>query len=160
MIDKQALLASVVAHLQEKLHILSEAKKMANEEALPDEDTSESQRENRALENQYVVDEQDRVANEYKEAILAYEAMTPRTFGPGERAEVGALVELEMGGERSLYLLGPKAGGLDVPINGSIVCVITPQSPLGQRLIGRNTGDVVVVGGGAHGREARVTALG
>ncbi|MGH8020098.1 MAG: transcription elongation factor GreAB [Opitutaceae bacterium] len=158
-IQKSTLVAAIIDRLREELRVLEDAREMANEEALPDDDIAESQRENRALENQYLVDGQDRVAREHREAILAYQALAPRDFGAGDSAALGALVEVETGSERALYFLGPKAGGLEVTSNGATIFVLTPQSPLGQRLIGRNPGDVFAVANPGPRRTARVLAL-
>jgi transcription elongation GreA/GreB family factor len=54
---------------------------------------------------------------------------------------VGALVELTGKKERSLYFIGPRAGGTEVTHDEREVLVITPQSPLGQQLVGRRQGD-------------------
>ena len=159
MIEKSEIVASILQQLREEIRVLEDARSMANEEAMPSDDIAESQRENRALENQYLVDGQGKVAQEHRDAILAYEALVPRAFAEHEAAALGALVEVEMGGERTWYFLGPRAGGLDVHVNGATVCVLTPQSPLGRRLIGRNIGDSIVVEEGAGSRIARILAL-
>ena len=44
-------------------------------------------------------------------------------------------------GERTLYFIGPKAGGTEVMHEGRDILVITPQSPLGEQLQGRKLGD-------------------
>ena len=40
-----------------------------------------------------------------------------------------------------LYFIGPKAGGTEVKHEGREILVITPQSPLGERLRGKKSGD-------------------
>jgi transcription elongation GreA/GreB family factor len=47
---------------------------------------------------------------------------------------------LEIDGTRSWYFIGPKNGGLEVEHQGKEITVITPQSPLGQNLIGKKAG--------------------
>jgi transcription elongation GreA/GreB family factor len=54
---------------------------------------------------------------------------------------VGALVELEHGGENSIYFVGPRAGGTEVLHDKKEILVITPQSPLGEQLMGKKSGD-------------------
>ena len=53
----------------------------------------------------------------------------------------GALVELETGGEHSFYFIGPRAGGTEVVYDKKEIFVITPQSPLGEQLLGKKQGD-------------------
>jgi transcription elongation GreA/GreB family factor len=62
---------------------------------------------------------------------------------------LGALVELEANGTKSTYLIGPKSGGLEIEHEGNEIIVITPQSPLGQQLMGRKAGEhwVTKIGG-------------
>ncbi len=76
-----------------------------------------------------------------KAAIAAFEKLSPRKFAAGEPIELGALVEVEQRRERTLYFVGPKAGGTEVVHEGREILVITPQSPLGQQLQGKKSGD-------------------
>jgi hypothetical protein len=159
MINKSDIVQAILERLRRELHVIEEATSMANEEAQPADDITESQRENRALENQYLVDGQSRIAREHREAILAYETLPLRGFGAGEPAALTALVEVQSGGEKSLYFLGPRAGGVEITVAGSSVLVLTPQSPLGRTLLGRNIGETFAVEHGAVGRQATITAL-
>ena len=54
---------------------------------------------------------------------------------------VGALVELEAGGEIAYYFIGPRAGGTEVVQDKKEILVITPQSPLGAQLLDQKQGD-------------------
>ncbi len=49
-------------------------------------------------------------------------------------------MELDAGGARSLYFIGPKNGGLEIEHQRKEITVITPQSPLGQNLVGKQAG--------------------
>jgi transcription elongation GreA/GreB family factor len=64
-----------------------------------------------------------------------------KKFAPGDAIAVGALVELEHGGENSFYFVGPRAGGTEVMHDRKEILVITPQSPLGEQLIGKKSGE-------------------
>ena len=48
-----------------------------------------------------------------------------------------------MGGKRQFAsgAIAPRAGGTEVTLDGHELLVITPQSPLGQQLVGRKQGD-------------------
>jgi transcription elongation GreA/GreB family factor len=46
-------------------------------------------------------------------------------------------VEVDAGGTRSIYFIGPKNGGLEIEHQRKGVTVIAPQSPLGQNLMGK-----------------------
>ena len=64
----------------------------------------------------------------------------PKDFGPDTAADLGALVEVELDRTRSLYFIGPRNGGLEITVDGKEITVITPQSPLGQTLMGKKAG--------------------
>ena len=49
-------------------------------------------------------------------------------------------MELDADRTRSLYFIGPRNGGLEVQFGRKEVTVITPQSPLGQNLMGKKSG--------------------
>jgi|GEM_PF-2524497 len=58
----------------------------------------------------------------------------------------GALVLVrEEGGEDEAYLLHPELGGTEVDVDGVVVTVISPASPLGAVLVGTRAGDTVDV---------------
>jgi transcription elongation GreA/GreB family factor len=54
---------------------------------------------------------------------------------------LAALVELDADGTRSTYFIGPKSGGLEIEHRRGEIMVITPQSLLGQILMGRKAGE-------------------
>lgn len=159
VMNKQDLIQRILDTLRHELHVLQEAARMANEEALPDADIAESQREPRSVEASYLVDGQSKLAIETKEAILAFERLPLKQFAAGEPVALSAVVELESGRERTTYFVGPKAGGLEIPCNGGAVYVLTPQSPLARRLLGRNIGESVQVDDGGRTRTLRITSV-
>jgi len=63
-----------------------------------------------------------------------------RNFARDEAIDLTALVELESGNTRSAYFIGPKNGGLELEFGGKEITIITPQSPLGQNLMGKKAG--------------------
>lgn len=69
--------------------------------------------------------------------MAAYQALTLAKFTAASPIAITALVELEVRGERMWYFIGPKAGGIEV----KDVFVITPESPIGQQLVGKKVGD-------------------
>ncbi|RME73036.1 MAG: hypothetical protein D6781_01145 [Verrucomicrobia bacterium] len=146
--NKAELVTRILEKLREELRLIEEARAMANEEALPADDIAESQRENRALENQFLVDGQSRIVNELKEAITAYETLPLRTFGPDAPVALTALVRTRTPEETSSYFLGPFGGGIEIDdFEGTTVYVITPQSPLGRSLVGKRVGERIAING-------------
>ena len=66
--------------------------------------------------------------------------LATRDFAPGEPIDLTALVELDADSTCATYFIGPKNGGLEIKHRGKEIMVITPQSPLGQNLMGRKAG--------------------
>lgn len=144
--NKADLVARILEKLRDELRLIEDARNMANEEALPADDIAESQRENRALENQFLVDGQSRIVNELKEAITAFENLEVRAFANGEPIALSALVGVKSPRETATYFLGPMGGGLEVAgENENTVLVLSPQSPLGRSLVGHSVGDTITI---------------
>ena len=68
-------------------------------------------------------------------------------------------MEVEQRSERTLYFIGPKAGGTEVVHEGREVLVITPQSPLGEQLQGKKPGDRIQLDLGGVREPYRVRAV-
>ena len=71
----------------------------------------------------------------------------------------GALVELDCGGTRAFYFLVPQGGGLIARVNGCPVQVVTPQSPIGEALLGRKAGDCLEVETRSGTRAYKILAI-
>jgi transcription elongation GreA/GreB family factor len=70
------------------------------------------------------------------------------------------VVELEdQRGRRSWYVIGPRAGGLEMALAGRTLLVVTPHSPLGRQLLGRHLGDPVTTPGRGAATAQRVVSV-
>jgi transcription elongation GreA/GreB family factor len=76
--------------------------------------------------------------------MQAYSNLSLRDFN-GSAAALGALVELsdQSGVIQHRFLIGPGGAGMSVSDAGKTYKVITPSSPLGQQLIGKEEGDEI-----------------
>ena len=137
---KAKLLKQIVASLGESLAVLQKAAQAAHAEATHESSKAENKYDTRGLEAAYLAGGQARQAKETLDSIALYEALVTKDFGPGEAIGLTALVELETDGACYRYFIGPKNGGLEIQCQRDVVVVITPQSPLGQSLIGRKAG--------------------
>ena len=137
---KAQLVKQIITSLTESLGLLEKAARASHEEATHESSKAESKYDTRGLEAAYLAGGQARQAKEILSAIEAYEALVIRDFAPGEPVELTALVELDADGTRSTYFIGPKSGGLEIEHRRRAIMVITPQSPLGQILMGRKAG--------------------
>jgi transcription elongation GreA/GreB family factor len=137
---KDQLLKRIVECLTENLGVLERAARTSHAEATHESSKAENKYDTRGLEAAYLAGGQARQAKEILDAIKIYESLKPRDFAPGEEIDLTALVELEMDGTHTLYFIGPKSGGLEVTHQHKEIMVITPQSPLGQNLMGKKKG--------------------
>ena len=150
--NKPALVAAILAHLDRELDRYMQGASDSRAAATDGESRAENKYDTRGLEASYLAHGQSIQARETAAARQQFAALAGREFGPGEAVALGALVELEGGGERLWYFLGPAAGGTEIVHEGREVLVITPGSPLGRELLGQTPGGRVRVGSGADGQ--------
>jgi len=137
---KQELIKRIVASLSESLGMLEKAARASHAEATHESSKAESKYDTRGLEAAYLAGGQARQAKEILDSIKVYEALVAKDFTPADPIDLTALVELESDATRSLYFIGPRNGGLKLEIGRRELTVITPQSPLGQNLMGKKAG--------------------
>jgi transcription elongation GreA/GreB family factor len=141
--NKRALIRKIVARLTEELEVYFRAARASRTEATHEQSKAENKYDTRGLEASYLARGQSRQAAEIQGAIAAFEKLEARPFGHTDPVDVGAFVELELDGEKAAYFVGPRAGGTEVIHDKREVLVITPESPLGQQLMGRKQGEVL-----------------
>ncbi len=139
--NKRAIIKKITEKLVSELKVYFRAAQFSRAEATHEQSKAESKYDTRGLEASYLARGQSKQAAELEAAIAEFEKLGPRKFADGDAIAVGALVELEHGGESSIYFLGPRAGGTEVLHDRKEILVITPQSPLGEQLMGKKSGD-------------------
>jgi transcription elongation GreA/GreB family factor len=139
-IKKSALIGRIVEALQDSLAVLEKAARAAHAEATHESSKAENKYDTRGLEAAYLAGGQARQAREILESIKVYRSLHVQEFGAADPIDLSAVVELETQGEIGMFFIGPRNGGLEVDYEGTEITVITPQSPLGQQLIGKKAG--------------------
>jgi transcription elongation GreA/GreB family factor len=139
---KQALKAELLARLGADLDTLERAHRASCEGATHEEAKPENDKDTRALEQSYLARGQAARIDELRASIAGVSALPLRDFEE-QRVALGALVAVEEDGEESMLLLAPGGGGAELA-NGT-VRVVTPPSPLGRALLGKQAGDDVEV---------------
>jgi len=140
MTKKDPLLWLIVERLQEKLGTLEKAAHASHLEATHESSKAESKYDTRGLEAAYLAGGQARQAREIVDSIKLYRELQTRNFTRNDPIDLTALVTVDADGTRSTYFIGPKSGGLEIDYEGQEIVVITPQSPLGQNLMGKKEG--------------------
>lgn len=157
--NKRAVLKKIIAKLTGELEVYFRAAQFARAEATHEQNKAENKYDTRGLEASYLARGQSRQAAEIEAAITEFEKLIEKKFIPGDGIGVGALVELEQGSEKSFYFLGPRAGGTEVLHDRKEILVITPQSPLGEQLAGKKSGDTLLLKLGHEARPAKITGV-
>ncbi|HEY3900519.1 MAG TPA: hypothetical protein VGM54_18070 [Chthoniobacter sp.] len=145
--DKRAVIQRVVAAIGKDLATLINATKATHREATDEQNKAENKYDTRALEASYLAQGQSRQVVELSRAKQEFESISTADWPPNVGIDIGAVVTLRGGTADSVYLIGPKAGGIEVSYEGTPIIVITPQSPLGQQLMAKRQGDSIALNG-------------
>jgi len=155
-VNKQAVLDQILSVLNAELAALTRAAQGAFAAATDPDSKAENKYDTRTLEASYVARGQAQRVAELQEAVRAFGALSGTPLESGAAVILGALASLALPGEMAHYFLGPFAGGTEVLHEGQEVVVITPASALGQKLIGKRTGDAVAMQPGVSGKVVAV----
>jgi transcription elongation GreA/GreB family factor len=158
-VNKRAVIKKIVARLTEELQVYFRAAQFSRAEATHESSKAESKYDTRGLEASYLARGQSRQAAEIEAAIAEFEKLPVKKFAADDPIGIGALVELENGGENFFYFIGPRAGGTEVLHDKKEILVITPQSPLGGQLLGKKAGDSPQLNLGGTRKPAKIICV-
>jgi transcription elongation GreA/GreB family factor len=157
--NKRAILKKIIAKLTGELAVYFRAAEYARAEATHEQNKPESKYDTRGLEASYLARGQSRQAAELEAAIVEFEKLGAKKFAAGDPITLGALIELELGGENIFYFLGPRAGGTEIEHDKKEILVITPQSPLGEQLLNQTAGTKLSLKLGKETRAAKIIGV-
>jgi transcription elongation GreA/GreB family factor len=157
--NKRAIVKKIVARLTEELQVYFRAAQFSRAEATHESSKAESKYDTRGLEASYLARGQSKQAAELEAAIAEFEKLPVKKFGADDPIAIGALVELENGGENLFYFVGPRAGGTEILHDKKEILVITPQSPLGEQLLGKKSGDEPQLTLGGVSKPAKIISV-
>jgi len=159
VISKRVIVGLIIEQLTEQLTTLAGASRAMHADASDEQNKPEDKYDTRGLETAYLASSQARMATEMEQALAVYQALELQKFPEKKPIDLTALVELESDGTRTLHFLGPKGGGLEILHKGTEVLVITPESPLGQQLLGKKVGDCIKFHTRGPAQEFRVVSV-
>ncbi len=154
--DKKKLIETIRAQLLKDLSVLKEAALATYEAATHEESKPENEYDTRGLEASYLAGAQAKRISEIEELLVIYKHLDVKDFGPNDKINATALVEVEFNGKHSFFFIMAKGGGLSVPFEGKTIQVITPNSPLGEAMQDLLKGGVAVVETGDQVREYEI----
>ena len=139
--NKSLLLQQIRTELRAQLVRLSTAALDAHAAATDAGSKAESKYDTRNLESSYLATGQARQVDELAESVRIFDALELPDFTEDARIEVGALVETSIAGNSLYFLLVPKSGGLEIQHEQKEITLLTPDSALYQKLLGRKKGE-------------------
>jgi hypothetical protein len=142
-VNKKQLVDTLIHQLASEMELIASTAKSAFDEATHEDELNKNQFETPGLETSVLAEGQVKVAAELREALDTLQELPVHDFAPGDAIGLGALVETEAGDDKYFYFVAPKGGGLEVEVDGTVVFVITPHSPIGAKMIGRRAGDLL-----------------
>lgn len=142
--NKNAVYLLMLEKLEVDLDVLQRAAQTAYEAATHEENVAENKYDTLGLEASYLATGQARRVEEIRQALKHCQAMNLAPCNAAHGIQIGALVNLqaENGSEQWLFL-APDAAGLKLNHDGHTITVITPRSPLGAALLGKQQDDEV-----------------
>jgi len=138
---KSDILTQIRAELRARLDRLSRAAFEAHAAATDPGSKAEGKYDTRSLEASYLAAGQARQVDELAESVRIFEALTLPDFEMDDAIDAGALVEVELNGETTFFLLVPASGGLDIVHEGRVITLLTPDSALYRKLLGMSVGE-------------------
>ncbi len=146
MPNKQQLVNIIIDSLRQQLHEAIAAANEAHAAAVDDQSVAETQYDTLAIEAGYLAEGQSRRVTEFQQAIDAYQALTRFSFDEKSKVTIGSLVQLAADITKNhWFFIGPAAGGFRCQLSEQNITVITPASPMGVALLGKQQDDDVEV---------------
>lgn len=157
--DKKKLVETISEQLEKDMVVLKEAALATYEAATHEESKPENEYDTRGLEASYLAGAQAKRIAEIEEILVLLKHVNVKDFGPEDKINSTAVVELEHNGKHSFFFILAKGGGVSVNFDGKSIQVITPITPLGEALQDLREGDVAVVETGAQVREYEIVKV-
>lgn len=154
--DKKKLIETIRTQLENDLVVLKQAALATYEAATHEESKPENEYDTRGLEASYLAGAQAKRIREIEEILVILKHLTLKDFGPNDKINSTALVEVEYNGKNNYFFIMVKGGGISVKLDGRAIQVITPNSPLGEALLDQKKGGVAVVETGDQVREYEI----
>ena len=159
MSGKTELLDTLKKQIRHDLELALAAARNTYDVATHEDNKAENKYDTRGLEASYLAGAQAKRAADIKLTLESFENLQMRDFGTGVKIALTALVEVQHQDKSQLVLLMPRGGGLSVLHGSQNIQVITPESPLGRALIGREAGDSIEVRAGNQLKEYEITSV-
>ena len=142
---KKQILAAFIQKFEDEIASTSLSAKAAHEAATHEESKAEDSHDTRGIEASYLAGAQNARVAELKQVVLEYKSLLAGSEKPIEAVAVGALVKIQPllseddpkpKGSALNAIVALRGGGTTVEIDGVIYSVLTPNSPVGEAVLG------------------------
>ncbi|MDF7808183.1 hypothetical protein P4E94_12090 [Pontiellaceae bacterium B12219] len=147
---KQTILNAVIQTLENELVRQARANVQSNAGAAFSAVGAEKQRDTTGFEAAFLAKGYANHVQQLQRQLDELKAMPIEDFS-GQEIDIGAIAEVDLDGETDLYMLLNCGGGTEVTVEGRTVTVITPESPLGSKLMGNIEAGFVELPSGLEG---------
>ena len=155
--NKEDLLKTILTKLKDDLKTATEAVNMAYESATAEENIAECKYDTKGLEASYLVQGQARRVEELESEVEAFLSLKIRSV---DKVMLNALVILQNDqGNSEMMFIAPSSGGVKIDFSGQEIVIMTPASPLGRALLGKTTGESIVVTIGKKEKTYRIIEI-
>jgi len=141
--NKSEILDAVLRSLREDFENRLRVSKKTREQGNNSESRAEGKYDTLSIEENYLADGLAKQAESAAQAITLIEKMQLRAFADTDPIDLGALIEIQFAHATEWFFLTPVGGGTEVSCAGTPVTVVTPESPLGQQLLGSRAGEKI-----------------
>lgn len=138
---KSVLLEKIRSDLRASLERLAKAAQEAHAAATDPGSKAEGKYDTRSLEASYLAAGQARQVDELAESLRIFESVRFEDFQITDEIDRGALVEVDLRGETTYFLLVPTCGGRAIVHDGLEITLLSPESGLYRKLLGMRLGD-------------------
>ncbi len=97
------------------------------------------------LTEELLVEQAEARQSELRAQLQMYRFLPKRIYSHDDLVVPSVLVTLKTGSVEAYYFVVPQGGGLITDVDGKPLQVITPHSPLGEKLLGKKVGDAFEV---------------
>lgn len=168
---KSKIILAFISAFEGEVESLTTSAKAAHEAATHEESKAEDSHDTRGVEASYLAGAQAVRIAELKSVILEFKALLDRSgvsTKPETRVAVGALVTIQpvdvdsqrAKGSPIAALFAVHGGGTTVEVEGKTYSIFTPNSPIGEAILGGVVGEVVEIESKGGSRAYRVEAVG
>lgn len=141
---KNEALEKLIVKLKLELETTKRSAQSAHEAATHEELVAENKYDTKGLEASYLAGAQNRRAKELQIQIDELEKLFPFLGNKKEKVGLTSLVQLQDEEEKLSWLfMLPSQGGHEIESSGELIKTITPESPLGKKLLGKEVSDEI-----------------